>query len=133
MKNTPPPPPLTLHPPCSNIQMVFQNKCKLINIFRFKDKIPIFLHSGIVYKFNCDAGNATNYGKCHKCHFKVKMCEHLGVSVLTGKRLKGHNSSSIKEHHLYCNHSSGFNNFSVIASNNKDFEVTFMESLFDVV
>ena len=39
------------------------------------------------------------------------MCEHLGVSALTGKRVKGDNDSAIKEHHLFCNHSSSFDDF----------------------
>ena len=56
------------------------------------------------------------------------MCEHLGVSARTGKRMKGDNDSAVKEH-LFCNHSSGFDNFSILASNNNDFKVTLMESL----
>ena len=30
--------------------------------------------------------------------------EYLGVSALTGKRVKGDNNSVIKEHNLFCNH-----------------------------
>ena len=56
------------------------------------------------------------------------MCEHLVVSARTGKRMKGDNDSAVKEH-LFCNHSSGFDNFSILASNNNDFKVTLMESL----
>ena len=111
-----------------NFRIVFQSKCKLINFFTFKDKIPIFLHSGIVYKFKCGGCNDTYYGKT-KHHFKVRMCEHLGVSALTEKRVKGDNDSAIKEQHLFCNHSSGFDDFSILASNNNDFKVTLMESL----
>ena len=110
-----------------NFRIVFQSKCKLINFFTFKDKIPIFLRSGIVYKFKCGGCNATYNGKT-KRHFKVRICEHLGVSALTGKRAKGNNDSAIKEH-LFCNHSSGFDDFSILASNNNDFKVTVMESL----
>ena len=73
-------------PHCS-LRIVFQTKCKLINFFTFKDKIPVFLGSGIVYKFKCGGCNATCYGKT-KRHFKIRMCEHLGVSALTGKRVK---------------------------------------------
>ena len=51
------------------------------------------------------------------------MCENFWVSALTGKRVKGDNDSAIKEHNLFCNHSSGFDNFSILASNNKDFKV----------
>ena len=57
------------------------------------------------------------------------MCEHLGVSALTGKRVKEDNDAAIKEHHLFCNHSSGFEDFFVLPSNNNDFKVTLMESL----
>ena len=56
------------------------------------------------------------------------MCEHLRVSALTGKRVKEDNDSGIKEHHLFCNHSSDFDDFSILASNNNDFKVTLMES-----
>ena len=56
------------------------------------------------------------------------MCEHIGISALTGKRVKGGNDSAIKEH-LFCNHSSGFEDFSIMASNNNDFNVTLMEIL----
>ena len=52
--------------------------------------------------------------------------EHLGVSALTGKRVKGDNDSAIKEHHVFCNHSFGFDGFSILASNNNDFKVTLM-------
>ena len=64
-----------------------------------------------------------------KRHFKVRMCEHLGVSAHIGKRVKRDNDSAIKDHHLFCNHSSGFNNFSILARNNHNFKVTLMESL----
>ena len=111
-----------------NFRIAFQSKCKLINSFTFKDNIPVFLRSGIVYKFRFGCFNATYYGQTMG-HFKVRMSEHLGVSALTGKRVKEDNDSAIKEHHLFCNHSPGFDDFSILASNNNDFKVTLMESL----
>ena len=111
--------------PHCNVRIVFQSKCKLINFFTFKDKIPIFLRSGIVYKFKCGGCNATYFGKT-KRYFKVRLCQHLGVSALTGKRVKGDNDSAVKKHRLCCNHSSGFDGVSILASNNK---VPLMESL----
>ena len=44
------------------------------------------------------------------------MCEHLGVSALPGKRVKGDNDSAIKEHHLFCNHSSSLTIFTLMES-----------------
>ena len=114
--------------PYCNIQFVFQTKCKISNFFTFKDKIPLVLRSGIVYKFQCGSCHATYYGKT-KRHFKVRMCEHLGISALTGKRVKGDDDSAIKEHLLFCNHKPDFEDFSILATNNNDFKVTLMESL----
>ena len=68
------------------------------------------------------------YGKI-KRHFKVRMCEHLGISALTGKRVKGDDDSAIKEHLLFCNHKPDFEDFSILATNNNDFKVTLMGSL----
>ena len=65
--------------------------------------MPSFLRSGIVYKFQCGSCNATYYGKT-KRHFKVRMCEHLEISALTGKRVKGADDSAFKEHLLLFNH-----------------------------
>ena len=114
--------------PYCNIRLVFQTKCKISNFFTFKDKISSFLQSGIVYKFQCGSCNATYYDKT-KRHFKVRMCEQLGISALTGKRVKGDDDSGIKEHLLFCNHTPEFEDLSILASNNNDFKVTLMESL----
>ena len=56
------------------------------------------------------------------------MYEHLGVSALTVKRVEGGNNSAVKEYHLFCNHWSGFGDFSIPASNNNDFKVMLIES-----
>ena len=82
--------------PYYNVRFVFQTKCKISDFFTFKDKIPSFLHSGYLFV-------ATYYGKTER-HFNVRMCEHLGISALTGKRVKGDDDSAIKEHRSFCNH-----------------------------
>ena len=57
------------------------------------------------------------------------MCEHLGISVLTAKRVKDDDNSIIKEHLLFGNHAPDFEDFSILATNNNDFKVTLIESL----
>ena len=99
------------------------SKCKISNFFTFKDKIPSVLRSGIVYKFQCGICNTNYYGKT-KHNFKVRICEHLGISAL-----KGDDDSAIKEHLLFCTHTPDFEDFSILAANNNDFKVTLMESL----
>ena len=103
-----------------NIRLVFQTKCKISNFSAFKDKIPLLLRSGIVYKFQCGSCSATYYGKT-KRHFKVRMCKHLEISTLTGKRVKGGYDFAIKKCLLFCNHTTDFKDFSILANNRNDF------------
>ena len=114
--------------PYCNIRFAFQTKCKISNFFPLKDKIPSFLGSGIVYKFQCCSCNTTYYGKT-KRHFKVRMCEHLEISALTGKRVKGDGDCTINEHLLFCSHTPNLEDFSILATNNNDFKVTLIGSL----
>ena len=55
--------------------------------------------------------------------------KHLRISAFTRKRVKGDDDSATKEHLLFCNHTPGFEDFSILAANNKDFKVTLLESL----
>ena len=57
------------------------------------------------------------------------MCEHLGISALTEKRVKGVDDSAVKKRLLFCNYTPNFEDFSILAANKSDFKVTFMESL----
>ena len=105
--------------PHCNFPVVFQTKFNLINVFAFKDRILVFLRSCIIYKFKCGGYNTAYYGKT-KRHVKVRICEHLAVSALTGKKVQGDNDSAINEHHLFCNHSSGFVDFSILIPFSRD-------------
>ena len=96
--------------PYCNIRYDLKTKCKTNSFFTFKDKNPSFLRSGVVYNLQCGGCDATYYGKT-KRHFKVRMCEHLGISTLAGKRVKGDDNSAIKEHLLFLNHAPDFEDF----------------------
>lgn len=56
------------------------------------------------------------------------MCEQVGVSSLTGKRVKKDSDSAIIECHLFWNYLCGFDDFPILVSNNNDFN-SLMESL----
>ena len=102
-----------------NTRFAFETKCKISNFFTFEDKISLFLRSGIIYKFQCGGCNATYYGKT-KRHFNFRMCEHLAVSALIGKRVKGEDDSAIREHLSFCNHAPDFEDLSFLATNNNN-------------
>ena len=88
------------------------------------------LHSGLIYKYKCNGCNATYYGKT-KRYFKVRICEHLGISHLTGKKVKIDNNklTAIQEDLLSCNYSLSFADISILTTESNDFKLKIMESL----
>ena len=46
------------------LQIVYKSQNKLVKAFRFKDRIPKELTSGVVYKFQCGLCNEFYYGEC---------------------------------------------------------------------
>ena len=57
-----------------------------------------------------------------KRHFKVRSCEHFGIFPLTGKRVTSvFQSTAIKDHLLYCQHSRTMVDFSILCSEWNDF------------
>ena len=73
--------------PVLNLEVVFQSRRQFSMLFTFKDKINKMFHSNLVYKFKCNISNDNYYGKT-KRHFKDRTCEHLGITPVTGKKVK---------------------------------------------
>ena len=44
---------------CCKLQIVFKSQKKLANVFRFKDRLPFDLVSGVVYKYTCGRCNSS--------------------------------------------------------------------------
>ena len=88
------------------------------------------LFSGLFYKCKCGGCNATYNGK-NKHHFKIRTCEHLGISHFTGKRVKIDNNklTTIQEHLLCCYYSSSYENFSILTRESNDFKLEIMKRL----
>ena len=88
------------------------------------------LLSELVYQYKCGGCNATYYGKT-KRHFKVRICEHLGISHLTEKKVKTDNNklTAIQEYLLCCNYSPSFDDFTILTRECNDFKLKIMESL----
>ena len=85
----------------SNLKIVFTSPVRVKSFFTFKDKLPKILLSGLVYKYKCDGCNATYYGKT-KHFFEVRIFEHLGISHLTGKKVKIENNKLTATQELLC-------------------------------
>ena len=113
-----------------NLKIVFTSPVKVKSFFTFKDELPKMLLSGFAYKYKCGGCSATYYGKT-KHHFKVRICEHLGISHLTGKKVKmdNNNLTAIQEYLLCCNYSPSFEDFSILTRESNDFKLKIMESI----
>ena len=64
---------------CCKLQIVFKSQRKLANVFRFKDRLPFDLVSGVVYKYTCGRCSSSHYGETDR-HLKVRSGEHIGIS-----------------------------------------------------
>ena len=86
------------------------------------------LHSNLVYKFNCSVGNDIYYGKT-KQHFKVRTCEHLGITPLTGKKVKSPKESAVFDHIVHTGHDASFDDFVTLVKDCDEFRLLLRESL----
>ena len=102
---------------CCKLQILFKGQNKLAKAFRFKDRIPKKLTSGVVYKFQCGFCNESYSGVCLR-HLNVRIGEHIVISPLTKKKVKS-KGSTVSDHSLLWNHSPPFENFSVLTKKNK--------------
>ena len=110
------------------LQIVFKSQRKLSNVFRFKDRLPSDLVSGVIYKYTCCRCNSTYYGETDR-HFKVKSGEHIGISPLTFKETKRSKESAIRDHLLSFNNIPSFEEFTILTNGNNKFDVKIKESL----
>ncbi len=74
--------------PICKLKVVFKTSNRLSSYFSFKDKLPVTLDSGVIYKYNCACCNASYIG-CTKRYWEKRLEEHTHVSALTGKPLSG--------------------------------------------
>ena len=97
---------------CCKLQIVFKSQRKLASVFRFKDRLPYDLVSGVVYKYTCGSCKSSYYGETDR-HLKVRSGEHIGISPLTSKKIKPSKKSVIRDH--LCNNAPSFDEFSILA------------------
>ena len=81
------------------LKIIFRSKCRLNTLFHFKDSLEKKICSGIIYRYRCSNCNITYYRKTFR-HFYTRVAEHMGISNLTGKRLK--TLSSLQYLTIYC-------------------------------
>ena len=114
-------------PSCS-LRIAFQSKTRLSSLFKFKESVPKYLRSHLLYKFSCICCNATYSGETER-HLFVRASEHLGITPLTQKRVKNPKKSAIIDHILLEDHNATYNDFSILIPENNQFKLHLKESL----
>ena len=99
---------------CCKLQIVFKNQRKLANVFRFKDRLPFDLLSGVVYKYTCGRCDSFYYGETDT-HLKVRSGEPIGISPLTFRNVKPSKESAICDYVLNCNNIPSFDEFTILS------------------
>ena len=70
------------------------------NSFRYQEVVPKDLVSAVVYKFQYGICNESYYGESIR-HLDIRSGEHIGVSPLTGEKIKLSNNSTVCHHILH--------------------------------
>ena len=112
-----------------NSKIAFVSPVRAKTFFTSKDKLPKMILLVLVYRHKCSGYNVSSYGKT-KHHFKVQICEHLGVSHLTRENMKTGNDklTATQEYHLCCNYTPSFDNFSIL-TRESDFKLKIKHSI----
>ena len=113
--------------PNCHLRVIFSAKRRLRNYFRFKDVIPKDVQSHLVYKIKCAKCNLCYYGLTER-HFKVRAYDHLGISIFTGKPIKGVDTA-MKTHCRDENHHISTDSLSILAREENSFHLRIKESL----
>ena len=64
-----------------------------------------------------------------KRHLKVRACEHLGITPLTGKKIKSPKGRAVFDHIFHTGHNASFDYFETLVKESDEFRLLLRESL----
>ena len=105
---------------CYKLEIAFKCQIQISNSFIFKDRKLKNLICGVVYKFQCGLCNEFYHSKIPR-YLDITSGKYTGVAPLIGKKLKIINNIADCDHLLHCNYLTSFDNFSILAHENKKF------------
>ena len=115
--------------PLAKLQIVFKTNNRMSSWFRYKDVFPESLLSGVIYEYKCPRCNSRYQGSTFR-YWEKRLEEHLHVSALTGKPLKGMFVFPPLEHSRKCGESINRDQFKIIGNERNRFLVRLKESIF---
>ena len=114
--------------PQINFRVVLKPGKRLSTFFQFKDPIPKFLKSHVVYQFKCQCCTALYNGQTRR-QLHTCISEHMGISSLTNKKVSHSLRSSILTFYTQTRHSISFHDFSIHISCNSPLKLAIRNSL----
>ena len=118
---------LVYHFPHLDIRFVFRSSRRISSFFPFKDKVPKYSRSSVLYLFNCQCCSASYVGKTTR-HLHTRKSVHLGISPITGKHSTNPAISSILSHTNASGHPASFGDFQILSSSSDSYKLTIHES-----
>ena len=77
---------------CCKLEIAFKCQTRLSNSLRYKDPVPKYLISAVVYKLQCGLCNESYYGESIK-HLDIRSGEYVGVSLFLERRSNHHTTA----------------------------------------
>ena len=114
--------------PHLDITFVFRSSRRISSFFPFKDKVPKYLRSSVVYLFKCRCCSASYVAQTTR-HLHTRMSEHLGISLITEKQSTYLAICSIFSHINVSEHPANFDDFQILSSSFDSYELMIHESL----
>ena len=112
-----------------DFELIQSNKFTLASLFRYKDRLPKELTSGIVYKYSCAKCQLASYIGYTTRSLKIRMFEHKGRSYRSFQPLSSPSHSAIRDHAEGCDCFIEMDDFKILASSNDELELKILESL----
>ena len=111
-------------------ECLFRSSNKIRNAFRFKDQIPNYTNSNVIYRHKWNICNDVYIGETKR---QLLLCqhEHLGRSILTKKPIKynENNATVVRKYFHQQNHPPDSFCFSLIGNATNNYHLKLKESL----
>ena len=111
------------------LNVVFRTSNRLCNTFRFKEQLPKYINSKVLYKYKCDICNNVYIGKT-KRHLIVRQYEQ-GKSIATDKPLRysDKDATVIRKHCHRLDHLASIDNFFILGNTMNNYHLSLKGSL----
>ena len=101
---------------------------RIASFFPFKDKVPKYPRSSVVYLFKCQCCSVS-YVCQTTHHLHTRISEHLGISPITGKHTSNPTKSSVLSHLCASGHKVDFDDFKILSCCSDSYELMIHKSL----